>query len=190
MGAAETHSREGGHSHGNPDDLDAYVARLEEPARDEWQKPDEVLRCLELDREMVVGEIGAGSGYFTLRLARVAAIVYASDSDPRLLEVLRRRLSASGARNVIPALAFADDAAFPSRSCDRVVTVNAFHHFPDPATYLRRVSGAMRPGGRIAVIDFHEKVSRDQVMQAAKAAGLRVAAEHEFLPQQHFSIFF
>jgi cyclopropane fatty-acyl-phospholipid synthase-like methyltransferase len=175
---------------GNPEDLAEYLGRLDDAGRDEWQKPDEVVRALELDREMVVGEIGAGSGYFTFRLAPLAALVYASDADPRLLEVLRTRLASSGLRNVIPTLALPEDPALPARCCDRVVTVNTFHHFPDPPDYLRRIAGALRPGGRIAVIDFHEKIARDDVMHAAKAAGLRVAAEHEFLPQQHFSIFY
>lgn len=189
MSAAESHDH-GFDRFGNPEDLQEYVGKLDDPGRDEWQKPDEVLRALELRPEMVVGEIGAGTGYFTFPLARQVALVYASDADPRLLEVLRLRLAAGGVRNVIPALAFPDDAALPACSCDRVVTVNTFHHFPDPPAYLRRVAGALRPGGRIAVVDFHEKVARDAVMQAAKGAGLRVAAEHEFLPQQHFSIFY
>lgn len=185
MGAAHSHDR-----FGNPEDLRGYLCRLDDPGRDAWQKPDEILRALELQREAVVGEIGAGSGYFSFRLARAAALLYACDADSRLVEVLRQRLAAAGVRNVIPVLAFPDDPALPSRSCDRVVTVNAYHHFPEPPAYLRRVARALRPGGRIAVIDFHEKVPRDDVMRAAKAAGLRVAAEHDFLPQQHFSIFY
>jgi cyclopropane fatty-acyl-phospholipid synthase-like methyltransferase len=173
---------------GNPDDLRGYLCRLDDPERDAWQMPDEVLHALELAPEMVVGEIGAGSGYFTFRLARAAALVYACDADPRLVEVLRQRIAAAGVRNVIPALAFPDDPVFPASSCDRLVTVNAYHHFPDPPSYLRRAARALRPGGRLAVIDFHEKVSKDEVRQAATAAGLRIVAEPRFLPRQHFSI--
>ena len=179
------------HSHerfGNPDDLREYLCRLDDPERDSWQMPDEVLRALELSKDMVVGEIGAGSGYFTFRLARAAALVYACDADSRMVEVLRQRMAAAAVPNVILALAFPDDPVFPSRSCDRVVTVNAYHHFPDPPSYLRRAARALRPGGRLAVIDFHEKVPRDDVRQAAIAAGLRLVAEPQFLPRQHFSI--
>ena len=92
-------------------------------------------------------------------------------------------------RNVIPALAFPDDPVFPARSCDRVLTVNAYHHFPDPPAYLRRAARALKPGGRLAIVDFHEKVPRDAVLESARAAGLRLLAEPRFLPQQHFSIF-
>lgn len=173
---------------GNPDDLRGYLCKLDDPERDDWQKPDEVLRALELAPRMVVGEIGAGSGYFTFRLARAVALVYACDADPRLVEVLRHRIAAAAVQNVIPALAFPDDPVLPARSCDRVVTVNAYHHFPDPPSYLRRAARALKPGGRLAVIDFHEKVSREAVLEAARGAGLRVVAEPGFLPQQHFSI--
>ncbi len=179
------HSRE---QFGNPDDLRGYLCRLDDPERDAWQMPDEVLRALELKPQMVVGEIGAGSGYFTFRLARAVALVYACDADSRLVEVLRQRIAAAAVRNVIPALAFPDDPVFPAHSCDLVLTVNAYHHFPDPPAYLRRAARALRPGGRLAIVDFHEKVDHDDVRQAATAAGLRLLAEPGFLPQQHFTI--
>ena len=78
---------------GNPKDLTEYVRKLEGPDRDEWQKPGEVLRALELRRDQVVGEIGAGSGYFTLRLAPAVTHVFASDADVRLVELLRQRVA-------------------------------------------------------------------------------------------------
>lgn len=182
------------HSHqanafGNPEDLGEYLRKLDDPARDEWQKPEEVLRALDLRPDAVVGEIGAGSGYFTLRLAPAVTHVFAADADPRLVEALRDRVAVSSVRNVTPVLALAEDPFLPSGRCDLVVTVNTYHHFPEPPAYLRRVARALRPGGRIAIIDFHEKVTRDQVIKEATTAGLRVLAEHHFLPQQHFFIF-
>jgi len=66
---------------------------------------------------------------------------------------------------------------------------NTYHHFPEPPAYLRRVARALRPDGRIAIIDFHEKIARDQIVRDAGLAGLRAIAEHEFLPQQHFVVF-
>ena len=183
----------GGHEHrdrfGNPADVEEYLRRLDDPARDEWQKPEEVIRALELPPSPVVGEIGAGSGYFTLRLARNAAHVFASEAAPQILEVLRERLAAAGVRNVTPVLGLTDDPFLPTGRCDLVLTVNAYHHFPEPTSFLRRVRRALRPGGRIAIVDFHEKVEKSQVLSEATAAALRVAAEHTFLPQQHFLIF-
>jgi SAM-dependent methyltransferase len=181
-----------GHPHerfGNPENLQEYISRLDDPGRDEWQKPDEVLRALEPRPGGVIGEIGAGSGYFTLRLARCAGHVFASDADPRLVEILRERIAAAGARNVTPVLGLPEDPFLPSGRCDLIVSVNAYHHFPEPRTYLRRIRRALRPSGRIALVDFHEKVDKSKVLRAGKAAGLRVVAEHDFLPQQHFVIF-
>ena len=182
-----------GHEHrdafGNPADMQEYLRKLDDPARDEWQKPDEVLRSLELPPGAVVGEIGAGTGYFTLRLARMAAHVFASEAAPQMLEVLRERLAASALRNVTPVLGLADDPFLPSGRCDLILNVNAYHHFPEPPSFLRRIKRALRPGGRIAIVDFHEKVEKGQVLAETSAAGLRLAAEHAFLPQQHFLIF-
>ena len=180
------------HSHnafGNPEDLGEYLRKLEAPARDEWQKPVEVLRVLELRPEAVVGEVGAGSGYFTLRLASTVTHVFAADADPRMVEMLRERIAASSVRNVTPVLALAEDPFLPSGRCDLVLTVNTYHHFPEPPAYLRRVARALRRGGRIAIIDFQEKIARDQIVRDAGLAGLRAIAEHAFLPQQHFVVF-
>jgi SAM-dependent methyltransferase len=174
---------------GNPEDLQEYLRKLDDPARDEWQKPDEVLGVLEIRPDAVVGEIGAGSGYFTLRLARAATHVFASDADPRLLEVLRERIAAAGVRNVTPVLGLADDPFLPSARCDLILSVNAYHHFPEAPSYLRRIRRALRPGGRIAVVDYHEKLEKARLLRDTKAAGLAVAAEHDFLPQQHFVVF-
>jgi len=183
----------GGHEHrdrfGNPDDLQEYLRKLDDPARDEWQKPDEVLRTLALPAGAVVGEIGAGSGYFTLRLARLAGHVFASEAAPQMLEVLRERLAAEGVRNVTPVLGLADDPFLPTGRCDLILTVNAYHHFPEPPSFLRRIRRALRPGGRIAIVDFHEKVEKAQVLAQTQTAGLQVTADHTFVAQQHFLIF-
>ena len=181
-----------GHSHnafGNPEDLGEYLQKLEAPARDEWQKPVEVLRALELRPEAVVGEVGAGSGYFTIRLASAVTHVFAADADPRMVEMLRERIAAASVRNVTPVLALAEDPFLPSGRCDLVLTVNTYHHFPEPPAYLRRVARALRPGGRIAILDFQEKIGRDQILRDAGLAGLRAIAQHDFLPQQHFVVF-
>ena len=169
--------------------VSCLVGSPETSTDDEWQKPDQVLRVLDVRREAVIGEIGAGSGYFTLPLARAAAHVFASDADPRLVEILRERLAAADARNVTPVLGLPEDPFLPSGRCDLIVSINTYHHFPEPRAYLRRIRRALRQGGRIALIDFHEKVEKARVLRAGKAAGLRVAAEHDFLPQQHFLVF-
>ena len=188
----------GGHDHyGNPKDRAEYLDRLEGPERAAWQKPDEVVAALGLHAGQVACEIGAGPGYFSLRLAYAAGHVFAVEVAPPMLEVLRERLLAAGARNVTPVLALQDDPLLPDACCDLALIVNSFHHFPGGAAYLRRLRGALKPGGRIVNIDFHDrelpigpppemKISRDAFLRLAEAAGLRLAREHTFLPWQYF----
>jgi len=188
--------------HGNPADLEGYIARMEEPSRAVWQKPDEVVRALGLRPGQAACDVGAGPGYFSLRLARAvgeAGHVYAVDVEPRILAVLRERVRSSNARNVTPVLSLPDDALLPAASCDLILIVDTYHHFPDGPAYLRRLTRALRPGGRIANVDFHKrelpvgpppehKVAREAFLADAAAAGLRLVQEHTFLPYQYFVV--
>src|SRR3954467_15046697 len=93
--APHQHGHEHG-KHGNPEDLDSYIARMEDAERAAWQKPDEVLRALQLAPGQVACDIGAGPGYFALRMARVAAQVFAVDVEPRILQALIKRIVKTG----------------------------------------------------------------------------------------------
>ena len=185
---------------GNPADLDAYLGRLEDPAREAWQKPDQVVDALGLKRGQIACEIGAGPGYFSLRLARAvgeAGQVFAAEVELAIINVLRQRIDSSGLRNVTPVFALADDPLLPPAACDLILIVNAYHHFPDGPAYLRKLLRALRQGGRIVNIDFHKrdlpvgpplehKVSRDAFLAEAERGGLVLAAEHSFLDFQYF----
>lgn len=202
LAAAGAEHGHGHGRHGNPEDLDAYIRKMVDPERDVWQKPDEVVRALALKPGQVVCDIGAGPGYFSLRFARAvgeAGGVFAVDVEPRILDVLRERLTASGVRNVTPVLALPDDPLLPPASCDLVLVVNTYHHFPDGPAYLRRLVRALRPGGRIANIDFHRrelpvgppvehKIAEEQFRRDATAAGLEIVAAPGFLPYQYFLV--
>ncbi|HEX9050937.1 MAG TPA: class I SAM-dependent methyltransferase [Anaeromyxobacter sp.] len=186
--------------HGNPEDFGAYLARLEDPERAAWQKPDEVVRALGLREGAVACDLGAGPGVFALRLARAVGPrgrVHAIDVEPRMLEILRARVREAGLSNVNAILAPGGEPALPPEPCDAILVVNTFHHFPEGAAALRRLAGALAPGGVIANVDFHEgelpvgppadhKVSRAAFLSAAAAAGLEVAREETFLPYQYF----
>jgi ubiquinone/menaquinone biosynthesis C-methylase UbiE len=189
-------------AHGNPRDLDAFVARMEDPARDAWQQPDAVVAALGLAPGQTVADIGPGPGYFALRLARAlgpTGRVLAVEAEPRILDILRARLAAAGVDNVTASLGAPDDPHLPPASCDLVLVVDTFHHFPDGVAYLRRLAAALRPGGRIVNIDFHKrdlpvgpptehKIAREDFIALATRAGLRVVAEPAFLPHQYFLI--
>jgi ubiquinone/menaquinone biosynthesis C-methylase UbiE len=188
--------------YGNPADLDGYIAHLADPRRDAWQKPDEVVAALGLRPGQTACDIGSGPGYFTLRLARAVGAggrVYAVDVEPKILDALRERLAESGLRNVTPVLALADDALLPPGACDVVLIVDTYHHFPDRPAYLRRLSRALRPGGRVVNVDYHKRetpvgpplahrLSRETFLEEARSAGLVVAEEPAFLPYQYFIV--
>jgi ubiquinone/menaquinone biosynthesis C-methylase UbiE len=200
------HGHAHGHAHGpydrnrNPEDFDRYMGKLEDPGRDAWQKPDRVVELLGLQPGDVACDVGAGPGYLALRMARAvgnSGAVYAIDVDPRMIEAISRRVEAAGIENVHPILSGPRGGALPPRRCRVILVVNAFHHFPDGAAYLKKLAGRLVPGGRIVIVDFHRrklpvgppvdhKVSRADVAAAARRAGLEVARERRFLPYQYF----
>ena len=188
--------------YGNPSDLDDYIAQLSSPARDAWQKPDQVVAALGLTKGQTACDIGSGPGYFTLRLARAVGptgFVYAEDVEARMLTALRERLERARVRNVAPVLGLSDDPLLPPGSCDVVLVVDTYHHFPDRAGYLQRLRRSLKPRGRIVNIDYHRRptpvgppldhrVARDTFLSEAKAAGLTLAGEQSFLPYQYFLV--
>lgn len=188
--------------YGNPADLKAFIRRQMDPGRARWQKPDAVLRALGLRRGQVVADIGAGPGFFTLRLARAVGPrgrVFAVDPESAVLDVLRERLARSRVRNVTPVLARADDPMLPAGRCDLALVVDSYHHIPDGPAYLRRLAGALTRGGRIVNIDFdrretpvgppvEHRVARERFLRDAERAGLDLVAEHRFLPYQYFLV--
>jgi len=187
------------HNHGNPDDVERYLARMLAEDRAAWQRPDEVVAALGLRAGDTVGEVGSGPGYFTALLARAvgpAGRVLAAEVSPEILAVLRRRLAEAGVANVEPLLARPEAPPFPPGSCERILVVNTFHHFPDGPGYLRALAACLRAGGRILNVDFHKrelpvgpplehKVSRQEFLLAAEQAGLALVEERHFLPHQY-----
>lgn len=194
-------NHEHGH-HGNPADLTAYLARLESPERAEWQMPDRVVAALGIKAGQTVADLGAGPGYFSLRLARRVGRrgrVFAVDVEPTILAVLRDRIAARKLAQVTPVLGTPDAPLVPPGSCDRVLSVTAYHHYSDRSGALRAMARLLRRGGRLAVIDFHkretamgppleERVSREDFLKDVRRAGLKVAEELAFLPHQYFFV--
>jgi len=186
----------------NPTDLEGYIAAQEAPGRAAWQKPEEVLDALALAPGQTVCDIGAGPGYFALRAAKRVGPngrVFAVDVEPRILDALRARIEKAGARNVTPVLALAADPLLPPRSCDLVLIVDAYHHFPDRPHYLARLAALLKAGGRLADVDWHKRatdfgpplehrIAREDFLADAASAGLRVVSEPKILPYQYFVV--
>lgn len=203
----KTHRAKHGHGHSthdrfSPKDFDAFVGRMLDPDRTRWQRPARVMKALGIRRGSVVADVGAGPGYFTLQLARAVGPtgrVFAVDPGLPHLERLRERLMKAGRRNVTPVLGRGDDPHLPPDTCDVVMIVNTYHHFPNGPTFLRRAAEALRPGGVLAGIDFEKRetpvgppvdhrVSREEFLRDATRAGLRLVGEHRFLPYQYFVV--
>ena len=200
--AAPTPSDPSDGQYGNPSNLDDYIDELSSPARDAWQKPDQVVGALGLKAGETACDIGSGPGYFTLRLARAvgpSGFVYAIDVEARMLQALRERLERARVRNVAPVLALSDDPLLPPGACDVVLVVNTYHFFPDRAGYLKRLRQSLKPHGRVVNIDYHRRptpigppldhrVARETFLKEAQAAGLVLAGEQSFLPYQYFLV--
>jgi ubiquinone/menaquinone biosynthesis C-methylase UbiE len=184
-------------------DPQAYMAALDDPARDDYQKPAEVMRALALREGEVVADIGSGTGYFTVRFARAVGEggrVYAVDISPDMVRHLNRRLRDADIRNVVTVLADPDDPLLFEDSVDRVVIVDTWHHIADQPAYLEKLRRILRPGGQVVHIDFQkrdtpvgpptsEKIARKDLIAQMEAAGFHLTAEHDFLPYQYFLVF-
>jgi ubiquinone/menaquinone biosynthesis C-methylase UbiE len=201
--AQDHHARTPQDMHGVHRDSKAYIAMLEDPSRDAYQKPAEVVAALGLKPGEVVADIGAGSGYFAVRLARAVGErgwVFGVDISPEMILHLNRRLRDAGVPNVRTILSAPDDPLLPDASVDVFFICDTWHHIDERTKYLGLMKRMLRPGGRIAIVDFHKrplplgpplemKIAREDVVKEMEAAGLRLSAEHTFLPHQYFLVF-
>ena len=184
-------------------DPKAYIAMLEDPKRDEYQKPHEVLMALDLKPGETIADIGSGSGYFSLRFAAHVGEegrVFAVDIDPEMVRHLNRRVRDAGVRNVQTVLAEPNDPLLPDGSVDRFVVVDTWHHIEDQRGYLALMKKILKPGGQIVMIDFQKrelpfgpplamKIAREDLVRQMEGNGFHLVKEHTFLPYQYFLVF-
>ncbi|OFW30275.1 MAG: hypothetical protein A3H97_09330 [Acidobacteria bacterium RIFCSPLOWO2_02_FULL_65_29] len=177
-----------------------WVKTFDDPARDGWQMPDRVIETLQLKPGQRVADIGAGTGYFTTRLAKSPAApkVYAVDIEPSMVEHLTHRAKGEGLTNVTAVLGGADKTNLPE-AVDAVLVVDTFHHIPNRVAYFTALKAHLKPGARLAIVDFRKEAPQgppvefrftpDQISAELAQAGFRLQARHEFLPQQVFLIY-
>ena len=175
-----------------------WVARFEDPSRDAWQKPDEVMRTFSASPSASVADIGAGTGYFSVRLARAMpeGRVFAIDTEPSMVQYVTERAKREGLSNIQAVLASPEDPKIPN-AVDLIIIVDTYHHIADRTTYFRRLMPALKPAGHLAIIDFKpeskmgpiEKVPAAQVVRELTDAGYSLVAEPGILPEQYFLIF-
>jgi SAM-dependent methyltransferase len=173
---------------------------FDDPARDTWQKPDEVIRALSLAPDALVADIGSGTGYFSVRLARAVpkGHVYGADVEPDMVAYLGERGRREGLANLTSVAAAPDSARLP-RPVDLVLVVDTYHHIAQRPDYFRRLRESLRAGGRVAIVDFlpdaptgpprHARIPATAVKEEMGRAGYGLVTEHPFLPYQYFLVF-
>ncbi len=188
-----------GHQHSFRD-AEKWSHIFDDPKRDAWQKPHEVIQALALKPDARVADLGAGTGYFSARLARMLpqAKVYAVDIEPDMVRFLESRAQREGLPNVVAIQGAAADPRLPEK-VDLVLLVNVYHHIGAREDYFRRLRAALRPGGRVAIVDFKldspvgppraGRIAHDVVKAEMRAAGYAEPTAHGFLPYQYFLVF-
>lgn len=178
---------------------------LEPPDREAWQKPEQVMDALYIGEGSVAADLGAGGGWFTIRLARRVGLngtVYAEDIQRLMIEAIERRVQREGLANVKTVLGTGADPfpGLPPATLDAVLIVDAFHEMAQPVVLLRNVARALKPRGRIGIIDYREgeggpgpgpeeRVPPSVIAARAKEAGLTLDREETFLTYQYFLVF-
>ena len=176
---------------------------LEGPDRDDWQQPEQVMDALGISDGGRVADIGAGGGWFTIRLAhRVGpnGLVYAEDIQPLMIDAIRRRIARDGQQNVVPVLGTASDPRLPS-NLNAVLIVDTYPQFRDPVALMRNVRDALVPHGRLGIVDFtpdgsggpgpplNERLDPRNVIRDVTAAGFTFRSQETFLRYQYMLVF-
>jgi SAM-dependent methyltransferase len=176
---------------------------LERVERDEEEAPDVALSVLKIARGSAVADIGAGSGYITERLAsRVGPTgrVFANDVQPQMLQMLATRLARKKIANVTLVQGDLDDPKLPSSSVDLELMIDVYHEFSQPQAMLRHLRDALKPGGRMVLLEYRKedptipirpehKMSIAEAKLEVEAEGFTLAKVDESLPRQHILIF-
>jgi cyclopropane fatty-acyl-phospholipid synthase-like methyltransferase len=173
---------------------------FDDPERDAWQKPHEVIQALALKPDAVIADIGSGTGYFSMRFANMTpkGRVYGVDTEPDMVKYLAERAKREGLKNVTAVAGAPDDPRLPEKA-DLIILVDVYHHVGDRERYFRQLQKSLKPGGRVAVIDFRmdspvgppqsARIAPERVKAELKRAGYALSQEHAFLPNQYFLVF-
>jgi len=174
---------------------------LSDPSRDVWQKPQGVVEKLSISRGSRVADLGAGEGYFTWHLAKAVGArgtVYAVDIDESAINMIFKEMVSRGTPNVRPVRAEPHDPRLPE-PVDLVFSCDVYHDMKDRVDYFRSLASSLRPGGRVAILDFHprgflpglfgHRTTKEEVRREMEAAGYRLVEDYDLIDRQHFQIF-
>jgi ubiquinone/menaquinone biosynthesis C-methylase UbiE len=176
---------------------------LDRTERDVEEDPDQAIRALKIVRGSTVADVGAGSGYMTVKLAKQVGPqgkVYATDIQPGMLDLLNKRLTKARISNVTPVLGSPDDPRLPADALDLALLVDVYHELSQPQAMLRRLREALKSGGRLVLLEYRKedpsvpirpehKMSVAEAKMEVEAEGFVLAKTVEDLPWQHILIF-
>lgn len=177
-----------------------WAARFEDPARDAWQQPDEVIKALGLPPAALVADIGSATGYFSVRFARALSegTVYGVDVESSMVDYLKKRAATEKLTNLKVVLGAFDDPKIPE-PVDCIIIVDTYHHIEERQTYFTKLAASLKPGGRLVIIDFKkgskkgppdaEKIEAAQVTSELVSAGYVLSSSWTFLSDQFFLAF-
>ena len=186
------------------DDVEKWVQVFDDPARDAWQQPEELLRALGVKEGQTVADLGAGTGYFSVRIAKIVGEngrALALDVEPKLVAYMQERAVKAGLLQMEAKLIKPDDPGLPPGEVDLVLIVDTWHHIDDRVKYLAKVARGLKPGGRVAVVDFKKgdfpvgppdphKIAPERVEDEFKRGGFTVVhRELEMLDYQYLLVF-
>jgi ubiquinone/menaquinone biosynthesis C-methylase UbiE len=179
------------------------AAWLERPEREQEEAPSKAIAALNIRPGQVIADIGAGSGYYTLRLADAVGArgrVYATDIQPEMLALIKKKIDGASPGNVELILGTETDTRLPAAAIDMALMVDVYHELAQPQTFLRSLKGALRPDGRLVLIEFRKedasvpiraehKMSVREARMELEAEGFRFDRVIDVLPWQHILIF-
>ena len=205
VATAEPHHGEKKHHHkhkGHHDfkDTDKWIQKFEDPARAKWQKPDTVVKAMQLKPGYNVADIGAASGYFTRRMAKQISpggIALAVELEPGFFSYILDRARREGQKNLLTVQCTEDDPRLPEATLDVILICDTLHHIEKRPAYYQKLKKSLRPYGRVVIVDFKKyakipfgpkppmRLSSDKVRKEFEAAGFQVGIDIDTLPYQY-----
>jgi cyclopropane fatty-acyl-phospholipid synthase-like methyltransferase len=197
--AAQDMHKHGGH-HPRFDDPKKWSASFDDPERDKWQMPDRIVASLALNPTDSVADIGAGTGYMAVRFARAlkGGTVYAVDIEPNMVKHMAERAKAASIDNLQAVTGGIGSPNLPG-AVDVAFLLNVYHHIDARPAYFKQLRASLKPGGRVAIVDFrpdapagapkHMRISAEKITEEMTAAGYKPAGSFDFLPRQNFLVF-
>ncbi len=175
---------------------------LDRPERESEEQPTRAVKALGLKAGMVIADVGAGSGYYTVRLARAVGPtgqVYATDLQPGMLELIRGKIAREKLGNVTLVQGMADDPKLPDATFDMILMVDVYHELSGPQAFIAKLKRALKAGGRLVLIEFRgedpnvpiqevHKMTVSQIRQELAADGLAIERVLDVLPWQHIVV--